>query len=74
MPSLPIALTVSLGLLVDDPIVDVENIHRHFEMTGSATRDIVLEAVSEVCPPLIVATIAVIISSLPLFLRSKRCM
>ncbi len=61
------ALTVSLGLLVDDPIVDVENIHRHFEMTGSATRDIVLEAVNEVRPPLIAATIAVIISFVPLF-------
>ncbi len=61
------ALTVSLGLLVDDPIVDVENIHRHFEMMGSATRDIVLEAVNEVRPPLIAATIAVIISFLPLF-------
>lgn len=61
------ALTVSLGLLVDDPIVDVENIHRHFEMTGRATRDVVLEAVNEVRPPLIAATIAVIISFLPLF-------
>ena len=61
------ALTVSLGLLVDDPIVDVENIHRHFEMTGRATRDIVLEAVNEVRPPLIAATIAVMISFLPLF-------
>ena len=61
------ALTVSLGLLVDDPIVDVENIHRHFEMTGRATRDIVLEAVNEVRPPLIAATLAVIISFLPLF-------
>jgi multidrug efflux pump subunit AcrB len=61
------ALTVSLGLLVDDPIVDVENIHRHFKMTGRATRDIVLGAVNEVRPPLIAATIAVIISFLPLF-------
>ena len=61
------ALTVSLGLLVDDPIVDVENIHRHFRMAGRATRDIVLEAVNEIRPPLIAATIAVIISFLPLF-------
>ena len=31
------ALILSLGLLVDDPIVDVENITRHFEMRGKAT-------------------------------------
>ena len=61
------ALTVSLGLLVDDPIVDVENIRRHFDIHGKATREIVLEAVNEIRPPLIAATIAVIISFLPLF-------
>jgi multidrug efflux pump subunit AcrB len=61
------ALTVSLGLLVDDPIVDVENIRRHFDLQGKATREIVLEAVNEIRPPLIAATIAVIISFLPLF-------
>ncbi len=60
------ALTVALGLLVDDPIVDVENIHRHFQMRGKATVDIVLEAVNEVRPPLIAATFAVILSFLPL--------
>ena len=60
------ALTVALGLLVDDPIVDVENIHRHFKMRGKATVDIVLEAVNEVRPPLIAATFAVILSFLPL--------
>jgi multidrug efflux pump subunit AcrB len=60
------ALTVALGLLVDDPIVDVENIHRHFKMRGKATADIVLEAVNEVRPPLIAATFAVILSFLPL--------
>jgi multidrug efflux pump subunit AcrB len=61
------ALTVALGLLVDDPIVDVENIHRHFRMAGRATHQIVLEAVNEVRPPLIAATIAVMISFSPLF-------
>jgi multidrug efflux pump subunit AcrB len=61
------ALILSLGLLVDDPIVDVENITRHFEMRGRATRDIVLEAVAEIRPPLISATLAVIVSFLPLF-------
>ena len=60
------ALTVALGLLVDDPIVDVENIHRHFKMRGKATAAIVLEAVNEVRPPLIAATFAVILSFLPL--------
>ena len=61
------ALILSLGLLVDDPIVYVENIARHFEMRGRATRDIVLEAVAEIRPPLISATLAVIFSFLPLF-------
>ncbi len=61
------ALILSLGLLVDDPIVDVENIARHFGMRGKATRDIVLEAVAEIRPPLISATLAVIVSFLPMF-------
>jgi multidrug efflux pump subunit AcrB len=61
------ALILSLGLLVDDPIVDVENIARHFHLRGRATREIVLGAVSEIRPPLIAATLAVIVSFLPLF-------
>ncbi len=60
------ALILSLGLLVDDPIVDVENIVRHFRLRGRATREIVLEAVSEIRPPLITATLAVIVSFLPM--------
>ena len=61
------ALILALGLLVDDPIVDVENIHRHFHAVGKASRSIVLEAVNEVRPPLIAATIAVILSFVPMF-------
>ncbi len=61
------ALILSLGLLVDDPIVDVENIARHFGLRRRASRRIVLEAVSEIRPPLISATFAVIASFLPLF-------
>ncbi len=61
------ALILSLGLLVDDPIVDVENISRHFALHGRATRQIVLEAVAEIRPPLITATLAVIVSFLPMF-------
>lgn len=61
------ALILSLGLLVDDPIVDVENITRHFALRKKATRKIVLEAVSEIRPPLITATLAVILSFVPMF-------
>ncbi len=60
------ALILSLGLLVDDPIVDVENITRHFAIRGRATRAIVLEAVAEIRPPLVTATLAVIVSFLPM--------
>ncbi len=61
------ALILSIGLLVDDPIVDVENITRHFVMRGRATREIVLEAIREIRPPLVSATLAVIVSFLPMF-------
>jgi multidrug efflux pump subunit AcrB len=61
------ALILALGLLVDDPIVDVENIARHFSLRKKATRRIVLDAVSEIRPPLIIATFAVIVSFLPMF-------
>jgi multidrug efflux pump subunit AcrB len=60
------ALILSLGLLVDDPIVDVENIARHFGLRRRASRPIVLEAVAEIRPPLITATLAVIVSFLPM--------
>ena len=61
------ALILALGMLVDDPIVDVENIARHFEERKKASRGIVLSAVAEIRPPLISATLAVIVSFLPLF-------
>lgn len=60
------ALILSLGLLVDDPIVDVENITRHFTLRKKATRRIVLDAVAEIRPPLIAATLAIIASFLPM--------
>ncbi len=61
------ALILSLGLVVDDPIVDVENIHRHFAMGKEPPFDAVLTAVNEVRPPIIWATMAVILSFLPMF-------
>jgi multidrug efflux pump subunit AcrB len=62
------ALILSLGLLVDDPIVDVENIFRHFKLkSGADALDATLIAVDEVRPPTIFATFTVIVSFLPMF-------
>ena len=61
------ALILSLGLLVDDPIVDVENIHRHFKLKKHPPLAATLLAVDEVRPPTILATLAVIASFIPLF-------
>ncbi|MCX7822908.1 MAG: efflux RND transporter permease subunit [Syntrophobacterales bacterium] len=61
------ALILSLGLVVDDPIVDVENIHRHFVLRKEPPFRAVITAVSEVRPPIIWATLAVILSFLPMF-------
>jgi multidrug efflux pump subunit AcrB len=60
------ALILSLGLIVDDPIVDVENIHRHMHGGAGATRGAVRRAVNEVRPPILLATAAVVISFLPM--------
>lgn len=61
------ALILALGLVVDDPIVDVENIFRHFRMRKQPPRLAVLTAVNEVRPPIIVATLVVMVSFLPMF-------
>lgn len=63
------ALIFSIGILVDDPIVDVENIVRHFylpENKDKSVIDIVVGAVSEVRSPLILATLTVIAAILPM--------
>lgn len=60
------ALILSLGLLVDDPITDVENIARYFAMRILPPRQSVLRAVQEVRPALIMSTLAIIASFLPL--------
>lgn len=64
------ALILSLGLLVDDPIVDVENIHRHFQLREAPPRLATLIAVDEVRPPTILATFTVIIAFLPMLFVS----
>ena len=60
------ALILALGLVVDDPIVDVENIFRHFGLKREPAKKAVLTAVNEVRPPIIVATLVVMVSFLPM--------
>ncbi len=61
------ALIFSIGILVDDAIVVVENIARHFGMRDGRTPDrCVVEAVDEVGNPTLLATFAVIAAILPL--------
>lgn len=62
------ALILSLGLVVDDPIVDVENIYRHLRLKSEPPLEAIRRAVNEVRPPIISATLAVIVSFLPLYL------
>jgi multidrug efflux pump subunit AcrB len=59
------ALIFSIGILVDDAIVVVENIHRHFKMTR-VDIDVAVHAVDEVGNPTILATFAVIAALLPM--------
>jgi multidrug efflux pump subunit AcrB len=63
------ALIFSIGILVDDAIVVVENIARHFHLPqnrGRAATAVAVEAVDEVGNPTILATFAVIGAILPM--------
>ncbi|HEX7569718.1 MAG TPA: efflux RND transporter permease subunit [Verrucomicrobiae bacterium] len=63
------ALIFSIGILVDDAIVVVENIVRHFHLPESQGRSravVAIEAVGEVGNPTILATFAVIAAVLPM--------
>ena len=63
------ALIFSIGILVDDPIVDVENVVRHFRLPknkGRPLKEVTVEAVAEVQSPLILATLTVIAAIVPL--------
>jgi multidrug efflux pump subunit AcrB len=63
------ALIFSIGILVDDAIVVVENIVRHFRLPGNRGRplaQVAVEAVDEVGNPTILATFAVIAAILPM--------
>lgn len=61
------ALILSLGLVVDDPITNVDNIQRHILMGKRKPMEATLFAVHEVLPPVIMSTLAIIVSFLPMF-------
>jgi len=60
------ALIFSIGILVDDAIVVVENIHRHMAQGGKTLREAIPPAVDEVGGPTILATFTVIAALMPM--------
>ena len=60
------ALIFSIGILVDDAIVIVENIHRHMRLGGKTLIEAIPPAVDEVGSPTILATFTVIAALLPM--------
>jgi len=60
------ALIFSIGILVDDAIVVVENIHRHMAMGDKTLFEAIPPAVDEVGGPTILATFTVIAALLPM--------
>jgi multidrug efflux pump subunit AcrB len=63
------ALIFSIGILVDDAIVVVENIVRHWRMPANRARpamEVAVEAVDEVGNPTILATLTVVAAILPM--------
>lgn len=65
------ALIFSIGILVDDAIVVIENIARHWAMNDGRTRQAAaIDAVAEVGNPTIIATLTVIAALLPMMFVS----
>ncbi|MCS7183533.1 MAG: efflux RND transporter permease subunit, partial [Thermoanaerobaculum sp.] len=60
------ALIFAIGILVDDAIVVVENIHRHYQLGWAPPRQATVYAVDEVGNPTILATFTVVAALLPL--------
>ena len=65
------ALIFSIGILVDDAIVVIENIARHWGMHDGRSRvQAAIEAVAEVGNPTIIATLTVVVALLPMLFVS----
>ena len=60
------ALIFSIGILVDDAIVVVENVHRHLSIDKAPITEVIPRAVDEVGGPTILATFTVIAALLPM--------
>jgi multidrug efflux pump subunit AcrB len=60
------ALIFSIGILVDDAVVIVENIHRHLTISNKKLSEIIPLAVDEVGGPTILATFTVIAALMPM--------
>jgi multidrug efflux pump subunit AcrB len=63
------ALLLSLGLLVDAAIIVIENIHRHLHAHGVDERtmdELLVEATDEIGAPTNVATLAIILTMVPM--------
>jgi multidrug efflux pump subunit AcrB len=60
------ALILSLGLLVDDAIVVVENIHRHYRLQQQSRLQGAIMAVNEIGMPTILATLTVVLAFIPM--------
>ena len=60
------ALIFSIGILVDDAIVVIENIYRHWLMKEDMSEEVSVEAVREVGNPTILATFTVIAALMPM--------
>lgn len=60
------ALIFSIGILVDDAVVVLENIYRRWLLDGESSEEVTIAAVSEVGNPTIIATFAVIAALMPM--------
>lgn len=65
------ALIFSIGILVDDAVVMVENISRHWSKNDGRSRiEATIDAVAEVGNPTILATLTVVVALLPMLFVS----
>lgn len=61
------ALILALGLIVDDPIVAIDNMERHMKQSGKKTKSILVTAMTEIRGALLMSTLAIVIVFMPMF-------